>query len=680
MTLDIKERALTGLRRLRVRRRSQSSCHGSGPTAASGLPTLVIVGNPNVGKSALFNRLTGARVVVSNYPGTTVEVTRGHLRADGVELEAVDTPGMYSFLPITEEERVARRILLSESSYLVLHVVDAKNLERMLPFTLQLIEAGLPVVLAVNMLDEAEAAGLEIDLARLEQELGVPVVGTISTSGRGIDTLRHRIATTTASVVPPRTYDDKVEAAVSEMEGMLKGEYRLSRRAVALLLLQDDAEIEQMVEDAEGDGWGSINEFLLRLRTGRARSLGYTISMQRQRWATSLVRRTVLASGRRGRNWGELISRVTMNPITGVPILLLVLYFGLYQFVGVFGAGVLVKFLEDTVFGQWVNPVAIQVVEAIIPWPILQTLFVGEYGIITLGIRYAIALILPIVGTFFLTFSILEDTGYFPRLAMLIDRVFKAIGLNGRAVIPMVLGFGCDTMATMVTRVLESRRERVIATLLLALAIPCSAQLGVILAILSPHPRALALWGVIVLAVFLLIGLLAARVMPGQRPSFYMEVPPMRMPRLGNILSKTYARMEWYLFEVMPVFIGASVIIWIGQITGIFQALIRLFEPIVELIGLPPQVAAVFLFGFFRRDYGAAGLYDVHAAGGLSGEQLLVAAVTLTLFVPCIAQFSMMLKERGVRTTLAIVAFIFPFAFGIGFVVNALLTAAGWQL
>ncbi len=676
----IREQTHGHIGQIRRRFRHRGGCHGYDSEGPSGLPSLVIVGNPNVGKSALFNRLTGARVVVSNYPGTTVEVTRGRLRLDGRETEAIDTPGMYSFLPITEEERVARRILLNETAQAVLHVVDGKNLERMLPFTLQLIEAGFPVVLAVNMMDEAEAAGLDIDLEHLQQELGIPVVGTVSTSGRGLDELKSALAGLLTTPPAPAIYDSPIENAIAEVSAVLQAEYKISKRAVAMLLLLGDAEMESIVRQAEGEGWYSVWETMERVRAERARSLGYSISIQRQRWASRLVARVLQVKERPARDWGETLSRLTMAPITGIPILLAVLYFGLYQFVGQFGAGVLVGFLEDTVFDGWINPAALSLAEAVIPWPVLQELFVGDYGIVTLGLRYAIALILPIVGTFFLAFSVLEDTGYFPRLAMLIDRVFKAIGLNGRAVIPMVLGFGCDTMATVVTRVLESRRERIIATLLLALAIPCSAQLGVIVAILAAHPKALLLWAAVVTGVFLLIGLLSARILPGERPTFYMEVPPLRMPRLSNILSKTYARMEWYLLEVLPIFVGASVLIWIGQITGLFQATIAGIEPLVAMLGLPAETAAVFLFGFFRRDYGAAGLYDVHASGGLSGEQLVVAAVTLTLFVPCVAQFSMMLKERGARTALAIVAFIFPFAFTIGFLVHTLLQATGWVL
>jgi len=298
--------------------------------------------------------------------------------------------------------------------------------------------------------------------------------------------------------------------------------------------------------------------------------------------------------------------------------------------------------------------------------------------VITLGVRYAVAIILPIVGTFFLAFSVIEDSGYLPRLAMLIDRVFKRIGLSGRAVIPMVLGLGCDTMATIVTRTLETKRERLLSTLLLALAVPCSAQLGVLMGLLASQPRLLLLWAGIVGGVFLLVGFLAARLMPGERPTFYMELPPLRRPSLGNVLVKTYARMEWYLREVLPLFILASVLIWLGRLTGLFGLLVGALKPLVRWIGLPDETAVAFLFGFFRRDYGAAGLYDLR--GAMSGAELLVAATTMTLFVPCIAQFAVMFKERGWRTALAIVAFIFPFAFLVGGLLHRLLALLGVTL
>ncbi|MEE8353139.1 MAG: ferrous iron transport protein B [Dehalococcoidales bacterium] len=665
-------------RRLNPLRRD-AGCH-AGPEESSGdgLGKIAIVGNPNVGKSVVFNRLTGSRVAISNYPGTTVDVSRGKATFGGVPVEIVDTPGMYSFNPITEEERVARAILLTEQPEVVLHVVDARNLERMLPLTLQLIEAGLPVVLQLNMMDEAEAAGIEIDVERLGRELGVPVVATVAVTGLGMDAVKQLLVKSrlTGKTLPPRHSSD-LEGAIVRVSGMLRADYGISRRSVGQLLLDADREVTERVRVSEGDGFNAIKSVVDEIRAGYGQPLNYILSMELRQTADRLLSGVVTVGEKTGRGFVDRLSRAMMNPVTGVPILLLVLYFGLYQFVGVLGAQTLVDFIEGTVFGQWINPWAANLADGIIPWQVVRDLFVGEYGVITLGLTYTFAIILPIVGTFFIVFAIIEDSGYLPRLAMLIDRVFKVIGLNGRAVIPMVLGFGCDTMATIVTRTQETKRERVITTLLLALAIPCSAQLGVIFAILSGNGAALFIWGGVIALVFLLVGYLASRVIPGEPASFYMEVPPLRLPRVSNVLMKTLTRLEWYFFEVMPIFIVASVVLWLGDMTGVLDMVVGWIEPLVEWIGLPSETSVAFLYGFFRRDFGAAGLYDLNSSGVLVGVPLVVAAVTLTLFVPCVAQFSIMWKERGKKTALAIGLFILPFAFVVGYLLNLLLTTLG---
>jgi ferrous iron transport protein B len=438
--------------------------------------------------------------------------------------------------------------------------------------------------------------------------------------------------------------------------------------------------MERRVKKQEASGYASVQKIVTEAQAKYNQPLSYVIALRRQQEARQLLSAVVTVKGKSGTGFAEKLSRAMMNPLTGVPILLLVLYFGLYQFVGVLGAGTLVDFIESTVFGEWLNPWVTDLAAGLIPFQWLRDLFVGEYGIITLGLSYAIAIILPIVTTFFIVFSIIEDSGYLPRLAMLIDRVFKVIGLSGRAVIPMVLGFGCDTMATLVTRTQETKRERVITTLLLALAIPCSAQLGVIFAILSGNWLALVIWVVAVTLVFLLVGYLAARIIPGKRASFYIEVPPLRLPKFSNVLVKTYSRLQWYFMEVLPLFILASILLWAGSMTGVFDVIIGTLEPLVKVIGLPPETAVVFLYGFFRRDFGAAGLYDLNASGLLLGIPLVVTAVILTLFIPCIAQFLVMLRERGVKTALAITAFIFPFAFLVGYVLNKILVNLGVSL
>jgi ferrous iron transport protein B len=444
------------------------------------------------------------------------------------------------------------------------------------------------------------------------------------------------------------------------------------KRIISLLLLQDDSEIHLKVKEKE-DKYDNILSVIKNIRDKYTHSLSFVLSLKIHTIASDVSARASVYKQNLKKDYKEKLSRILMSPVLGFVILVLVLYFGLYKFVGEFGAGYLVDLLEENIFGQYVLPPVNKFIASIIPFSIIRELFVGEYGILSLGLRYAIAIIFPIVTTFFLVFAIIEDTGYLPRLAMLIDKVFKAIGLSGRAVIPMVLGLGCDTMATMVTRTLPTNRERVIATILLTLAVPCSAQLGVIFGLLSNNTVALIMWFIIITSIFTITGFLASKVIPGHKPVFFMEIPPLRLPKLTNVLIKTYSRLKWYFIEIFPLFIYASVLIWIGQITGVFSIIVKGLEYPVRLIGLPDNASIAFLFGFFRRDYGAAGLYDMHQSGLFTGNQLLVATVTLTLFLPCIAQFLMNIKERGLKLGLGISVFIVFFSFSIGYLLNLFL-------
>jgi ferrous iron transport protein B len=291
---------------------------------------------------------------------------------------------------------------------------------------------------------------------------------------------------------------------------------------------------------------------------------------------------------------------------------------------------------------------------------------------VSMALSYAIAIVLPIVGTFFFGFGVLEDSGYLPRLAVMVDRLFKRIGCNGKAVLPLVLGLGCDTMATLTTRILETRKERIIITLLLALGIPCSAQLGVILGMLADvGPAASLTWFFVLVGVIFLVGYLAARVIPGEPSDFILEIPPVRWPQPGNLLVKTMARIEWYLREAVPLFIIGTLILFVSDRLGVLPWVQKAAEPlVVKLLDLPPKTAEAFLIGFLRRDYGAAGLFAMAKAGMLTNLQVLVSLVTITLFIPCLANLLVIYKEQGGRVTAYIVLFIFPFAVLVGAVIN----------
>lgn len=663
-----------------------------------------LVGSPNVGKSVIFNWLTGRYAAVSNYPGTTVEIARGDALLGNTVVEVVDTPGIYSLLPSTEEEAVTRRLLWNEEFTVLLHVVDTKNLERALPLTIALMEAGYRLILVLNMFDEAERLGLAVDVGSLEERLGIPCVTTVGTSGQGIsqleelvagELLRSRDRGDQGGVLRPVqisksamvTYPSLISDYLNKAGQVLSGSYPWSPKAIALLALEGDKEILGWLRPQDR------NNLLALLRKGPPRKSGSGLVVGQDEFGQPDYEPLTIAAARR--QTGDLVlsdvfrlpvgkggllrhqwlDTLTLEPLTGLPLLALIIYLFLYRFVGTFGAGTLVDILDRQIFSNLFNPFVNHMVDQLVANPLVRELLAHEFGVLTLGVRYAVAVVFPIVTTFFASFALLEDSGYLPRLAFLLDRVFKAFGLSGRAVIPLTLGFGCGTMATLVTRTLETRRERIIATFILALAIPCSAQLGVILALLSHQPKALVIWVVTVGGVALLSGAVLSRLLPGTSARFILELPPLRWPVLRNVWTKTATRVSWYFMEIMPLFILASVIIWLGRITGGLDMLLAAMAPLMQKLNLPPTLGHVFLYGFFRRDYGAAGLYDMQDR--LSVGQLTVAAVTLTLFIPCIAQLVMMVEERGVVVALGILVCVFPMAFLIGMLLSRLIALLG---
>ncbi|HEU4937919.1 MAG TPA: ferrous iron transporter B [Vicinamibacterales bacterium] len=564
---------------------------------------IALVGNPNVGKSVVFGRLTGRYATVSNYPGTTVTMTTGRALIGAEVCDVIDTPGMNTLEgALSEDERITKRLLATGGAELIVQVADARNLRRALMLTSQLADTRLPMILVLNMVDEADARGITIDTTGLSEHLGIPVIEAVAPDGRGIAELRDALTSATR-VLGNRS------ASVSHVD-----------------------------------------------------------------WASSTAakfRRMNVVSASRVR---EAINRAVREPLTGLPILALVLY-ATYLFVGVFGAQTLVGALEEGVFDGFINPAA-TIVAGYIPVPLIRDFLVGNYGLITMGLTYAMAIVLPVVTTFFLMFGFLEDSGYIPRLAIFSDRLFRSMGLNGKAVLPMVLGLGCDTMATMTTRILGTPKERLIAITLLALGVPCSAQLATIMGILG----GISLWALVllfgvVLSQMVVVGFLAARALPGDRSDFILELPPIRLPRMGNLATKTALRVRWYLGEAVPLFLVGTALLFVLDRIGALDLLTSATRPLVTgALGLPSESAGVFVMGFLRRDYGAAGLFKMAHDGSLTAVQSVIALTVMTLFVPCVANLLMIVRERGVRTGMAILAAVTVIAIGTGAVLNFALT------
>ncbi len=739
---------------------------------------LLLVGNPNVGKSVVFGYLTGKYVTVSNYPGTTVEVSRGAMRYGGRDWEVIDTPGVNSLIPQSDDERVTRDMLITGKPDLIVQVADAKNLRRTLLVTSQLAEFGIPMVLVLNLMDEARSRNIEIDATGLSERFGIPVVETVAIDGEGLDQL-HKI------LGRARVPKDPLQEARQELlehesfagTPIENGTAHLPLSLTVEWLQTRDTELRQSVEEALGVETSVVTSTRLQLRKLATRledlrhgfldeavatykktapgvvadvresrvlqlalaclllGLSYFLLTEATRLCNAIFRTSlptfydvvnnwinqsvlplvqpklgvagtvlfgqptpegVYESGllhpflsqllllvapvmiplafviTRSKSFADKLGRWARDWHTGVPVLAVVLLL-MYEFVGVIGAGTLVDFMETTLFNNYLTPF----LQGVMPKGFIYDLLVGEYGAISVGLTYALAIILPIVTTFFIAFGLLEDSGYLPRLAILSDRIFRFMGLNGKAVLPMVLGLGCDTMATMTTRILSTKKERLIATMLLALGVPCSAQLGVILGISAGLSIGVGLtvFGV-VLSQMMLIGFLSSKLIKGERGDFIFEIPPIRVPQFRNVWTKTWLRLKWYAKEALPLFLLGTLILFIldrlriptpwGVKSGLAMIEAGL-APLVEgVLYLPKEAAQVLLLGFLRRDYGAAGLNAMVRDGLLSPVQITTALITLTLFIPCIANFFMIVREQGLRKAMYILAFITPFAIAVG--------------
>jgi len=638
---------------------------------------VALIGNPNVGKSVIFGVLTGKYANVSNYPGTTVEVTRSEGKLSKQPTVFIDTPGTNNLIPMSEDERVTRDILLNEPISSVLQVGDGKNLKRVLLLSLQIAEMRMPFVLNLNMMDETKQAGIEINIKKLSEILGISVNNSIAIRKVGTENLNKLLERANKSEYTIK-YPSAIENAIKEIS-MLLEDTPIEKRAMSLMLMVKDKSLREWVTtNLDEDSTTKLSEIILDLERSINIPVSIAITQARYREVDKIFNQVVKKNKLRKVSITHWLDTYTTHPVWGVPFLLIILYL-VYWFVGVFGAGTAVDFFETTIFGGYINPAAEWLFGNFIPVPLIQDLFVGEYGIITMALAYGFAIVLPIVGTFFIVFSILEDSGYLPRLALLVDRFFKMLGLNGKAVLPMVLGLGCDTMATMSARIMETRKERIIVTLLLALGVPCSAQLGVILgmtAILSV--KATIIWITTITIVMVLVGYLSSKILPGEKSDFILELPPLRLPVFSNILIKTLARIEWYLKEVIPIFILGTFILFVLDKTESITFIENIAAPVVQnLLGLPAKATEAFLIGFLRRDYGAAGLFNLASQGLLNANQIVVSIITITLFMPCIANLLMIIKELGAKVALAMSLFIIPFAFIIGGLINHALILFG---
>ena len=587
---------------------------------------IVLVGNPNVGKSVVFNALTGTYTDVANYPGTTLDFTCKRFGQDII----TDTPGIYGISSFNEEERIARDIILQAD--IVINVVNAVHLARDLFLTQQIIDAGVPVIVILNMIDEALVQGLEINVPLLEKLLGVPIITTIAVKNEGIEELRNRWQ----EARPGITQLWLAGLLSKAPAGLSQGEY--------LLILEGDKEIAERCGLPVAD-------------------LRDEIYNRRRKYINQVVEQTVKEVSVK-ETFGAALSRWMLQPSTGIPFLLLTLW-GMYWLIGVLIAQTVVGYTDEVIMVEYYEPAVRKFTSHYVDlgsfWGIILT---GQFGIFTMTVKLIFGLLLPLVMGFFLVISVLEDTGYLPRIATLVDRVLLGMGLNGRAIIPLILGFGCVTMAAITTKLLGSDREKRIALFLLCLGVPCSAQLAFITSLLvSLGGHYTMLFILVISGILITSGSLLGRFLPGEPSPLFIELPPLRLPRMQNVLTKTWNKSYEFILEAIPLFTGGALLLGILEASGGMEVVQNFLVPItVGWLKLPKEAASSLLMGFIRRDFGTAGI--IHMS--MLPAQKFVALVTLTLFMPCIAATLVVFKERGWREGLSIWGAVFFLAFFLG--------------
>jgi ferrous iron transport protein B len=568
---------------------------------------ILLVGNPNVGKSALFSRLTGTRIIASNYPGTTVGFTKGYLKLGKEQVEIIDVPGSYTLEPVSKAEEVAVEML--KEGDLVINVIDATNLERNLNLTLQLLERQIPVIVALNMWDDTRHRGVSIDVVRLEELLGVPVIRTAGITGQGIKELVQRLS-----------------------------EARVPKNA--------------RIYATSDERWLKVGDIVSQVQ-----SLGH-----------------------RHHRWYEHLADASSHRVGGIFIAMLVI-FATFWFVRFVGEGI-INHVAGPLFERLWTPVLMKLSVVLGAGGFWHDVLIGKlvgaeidyfqsFGLLSTGLYIPLAAVLPYIVAFYLVLGILEDIGYLPRLAVLMDTIMHRLGLHGFAIIPTILGFGCNVPGIMATRILESRKQRFIAATLISIAVPCAALQAMIIGLVGQQGigYVVMVYGSLFIS-WIIIGLILNRAVRGFNPELLVEIPPYRLPPWRVVGEKLWLRVSGFIKEALPIVIGAVLVVNILYILGVFNAIADITAPVLTgLWGLPKETITALAVGFLRKDV-AMGMLTPLA---LTAKQLVISSTVLAMLFPCVATFVILARELGVQDLLKAVGVMMAAALIMGSLQNVIL-------
>jgi ferrous iron transport protein B len=543
---------------------------------------ILLMGNPNVGKSVVFNRITGTSVIASNYAGTTVEFTKGNMKLGNKLVELIDVPGTYTLEPTCKAEQIAVEMLNEHSDGdVIINVVESTNLERSLNLTLQLLKRKVPAVVALNFWDETKHKGILIDENKLEQILGVPCVPICAVTGEGVKRLVESV-----------------------------GQARFS---------------EYDYEDEER--WHEVGKIVDKVQN----------------------------ITHRHHTWLERLGDASVRPLTGIPIAVLVMFLA-FKVIRFIGEG-LIGYVSEPLFEKLWMPVVTKLSTIMGSGGFLHNLVIGQlidgeidfgqsFGLLTTGLFVPIGAVLPYVFAFYVVLSLLEDLGFIPRLAVMVDTLMHKLGLHGFAIVPMLLGLGCNVPGALATRVLETRREKFIAATLLSIAVPCAALQAMVVGLVGEHGIGyLAIVYGTLLAVWILLGVIFSRTVKGESPEIFIEIPPYRIPYIRSLLKKIWIRIKWFLKEAVPFVLLGVLVVNLLYTFGIIQFIGKITAPVVtHVLGLPQEAVGALIVGFLRKDVAVGMLIPL----GLTIKQLVIASIVLAMYFPCVATFTTLIRELGV--------------------------------
>lgn len=629
---------------------------------------VALVGQPNVGKSSLFTRLTGVGVISSNYPGTTVEFDEGVVTRNGKTVSVHDLPGTYSMSGNSDDEKVVLRDLWEGRNDTVILVADATNLVSSLVLCFEALELGLPTIIALTKIDEARKRN-RIDIDALSGILGVPVMPVSSKTSEGVDALADAVCEGRARASGFRVeYMPDIEKAIVALEDGLPDNLKFNKRGVAVKLLEESEPFDEMIGT---DLKHTVAVMKKLYRDGTGQSLAVGIASSRYAEAENIVSDVVSESDTKP-SLADRISDVMITPVTGIPILLAVC---------------LVILTTIVYVGSFLDGVVSSVYEAVVGTAIIDLGGDSEFWTAVLtgidgSIQAIMSLVIPYIMVFYIILGILEDSGYLTRAVVLLDRTMHHFGLHGGSFIPIIVGLGCNVPAIMAVRTVQSRREKVILSSMIVMAVPCSAQMAIIMGTTGSYSGIVYAFGILVMLVCLAVvtGVLMNRFMKYEPSNLAMELPDLQVPSAKNVLFKTWYRIKDFFYIAFPLLVVGSIVVELLLQYDLLDVIVDPLSPvIVGMLGLPAVCSIAFIVGILRKEM-ALGMLQILAGGValeafMTPDQFVVFGVVMAVYMPCVATLITMWREIGWKETIGVSVLSIVVAILLGTATNLLLQA-----